>query len=115
VDCKTAARDETGFAEAAFHRAPTHGERRRARRFVMSMSAATARNLRITGEDEILTGLHASPKRLPCRLHYDATGAKLAEQITHLDAYYPARLESGLLARHLTQIAAQVGPSARVI
>ena len=81
----------------------------------MSMSAATARNLCISGEDEILTGLCATPKRLPGRLLYDAVGTNLWQQITHLDAYYPARLEAALLARHLAQIAAHVGPAARVI
>lgn len=81
----------------------------------MSMSAATARNLRITGEDEVVSGLRASPKRLPCRLLYDARGAHLFEQITQLPAYYPSRLESALLVKHLPQIATAVGPSARVI
>jgi len=81
----------------------------------MSMSAATARNLRITGEDEVAAGLRSSPKRLPCRLLYDARGADLFEQITQLDAYYPTRVEAALLAKHLPQIAAAVGPSARVI
>ena len=81
----------------------------------MSMSAATARNLRITGEDEVLTGLHATPKRLPCGLLYDTVGAGLFERITRLDAYYPARLEAALLEKYLPQIAAAVGPAARVI
>jgi len=81
----------------------------------MSMSAATARNLRITGEDEVFSGLRSTPKRLPCRLLYDARGAELFEQITQLDAYYPARVEAALLAKHLPQIATALGPAARVI
>ena len=81
----------------------------------MSMSAATARNLRITGEDEVLSGLRSTPKRLPCRLLYDTRGAELFEQIMRLDAYYPSRLEAALLAKHLPQIATAVGPSARII
>ena len=82
---------------------------------MMSMSAATARNLRITGEDEVMTGLHAAHKRLPCRLLYDAVGADLFERITKLDAYYPARTEMQLLAKYLPLIAQHVGPGARVI
>jgi dimethylhistidine N-methyltransferase len=82
---------------------------------MMSMSVATARNLRITGEDEVMTGLRAPHKRLPCRLLYDAVGADLFEQITKLEAYYPARTEKALLAKHLPQIAQHVGPDARVI
>ncbi len=80
-----------------------------------SMSAATARNLRITGEDEVMTGLHAAHKRLPCRLLYDAVGANLFERIMKLDAYYPARTETQLLTKHLPVIAQQVGPEVRVI
>ncbi|MBA3465725.1 MAG: L-histidine N(alpha)-methyltransferase [Deltaproteobacteria bacterium] len=79
------------------------------------MSAATARNLRITGEDEVMTGLHAAHKRLPCRLLYDAVGANLFERIMKLDAYYPARTETQLLTKHLPVIAQQVGPEVRVI
>ncbi len=78
-------------------------------------STATARNLRVTGEDEVLDGLRAARKRLPCRLLYDAIGAELFAKITTLDAYYPARTELALLDQHLLQIAHQVGPEARVI
>jgi L-histidine Nalpha-methyltransferase len=78
-------------------------------------STATARNLRVTGEDEVLNGLLAARKRLPCRLLYDAIGAELFAKITTLDEYYPARTELALLDKHLPQIAQQVGPEARVI
>ncbi len=90
------------------------------------MSESTARHQRITDadlersrhhaeHDEVLEGLRASRKRLPCRLLYDAAGAELFTQITTLDAYYPTRLELELLDRHLPVIAHQVGPEARVI
>lgn len=78
-------------------------------------STATARNLRVTGEDEVLAGLRATRKRLPCRLLYDAIGAELFARISTLDAYYPTRTELGLLDKHLAHIAHQVGPEARVI
>jgi dimethylhistidine N-methyltransferase len=74
-----------------------------------------ARRLQPADPDDVLAGLRAHPKRLPCRLLYDAAGAALYEQITRLDAYYPARTELDLLACHLPQIAQQVGPDARVI
>jgi L-histidine Nalpha-methyltransferase len=65
--------------------------------------------------DDILDGLRATHKRLPCRLLYDATGAKLFEQICTLDAYYPTRTELALLRANLRTIAHHVGPRARVI
>lgn len=66
-------------------------------------------------EDDVLAGLRAPRKRLPCRLLYDATGAELFEEITRLDAYYPARIELALLRAHAAEIATRVGPGARVV
>lgn len=73
------------------------------------------RALRARDEDDVLAGLRAPRKRLPCRLFYDREGAALFERITRLDAYYPTVLETELLERHLPQIAQQVGPAARVV
>lgn len=75
---------------------------------------SAARELRHHEPSDVLSGLRASRKRLPCRLLYDATGAELFEQITKVDAYYPTRTEHALLRQHLPQIAHQVGPEARV-
>jgi len=65
--------------------------------------------------DDVLAGLRAPYKRLPCRLLYDARGAALFEQICTLDEYYPYRSELALLELHLPAIAQVVGPAARVI
>ena len=65
--------------------------------------------------DEVLAGLRAPRKHLPCKLLYDERGAALFERICELDAYYPTRTEIALLEQHLAGIAAQVGPRARVI
>ncbi len=64
---------------------------------------------------EVLAGLRATPKRLPCKLFYDARGAELFERICTLDAYYPTRTELALLDQHLAEVAYVVGPLARVI
>lgn len=65
--------------------------------------------------DDVLVGLRAPRKHLPCRLLYDARGAELFEQICTLDEYYPYRSELALLDRTLPAIAGAVGPAARVI
>ena len=67
------------------------------------------------GPDDVLDGLLAPRKHLPCRLLYDARGAALFEQICTVDDYYPTRSELALLEEHLPAIAAAVGPAARVI
>jgi dimethylhistidine N-methyltransferase len=77
------------------------------------MSSAVARAL--IPEDDVLAALRERPKRLPCRLLYDATGAELFEQITGLDDYYPTRVEYRLLDEILPAVAEDTGPRARVI
>lgn len=65
--------------------------------------------------DDVIAGLGARRRSLPCRLLYDARGAELFEQICELDDYYLTRAELALLAEHLPAIAAAIGPAARVI
>lgn len=65
--------------------------------------------------DEVLAGLLAPNKHLPCKLLYDARGAELFEQICTVGAYYPTRAEVALLEASMTSIAAVVGTEARVI
>jgi len=65
--------------------------------------------------DDVLAGLRAPHKTLPCRLLYDARGAELFEQICTLDEYYPTRSELALLDAHLPELARAIGPQARVI
>lgn len=71
--------------------------------------------LRYDEDDDVIAGLHAPRKRLPCRLLYADAGAELFERICTLDAYYPTRAELALLDQHLPQIAQHAGPHARVI
>ena len=65
--------------------------------------------------DDVLRGLRADRKSLPCRLLWDARGAELFARICELEEYYLTRHELALLAAKLPQIAAAVGPGARVI
>jgi len=67
------------------------------------------------GAEEVLAGLRAPRKRLPCRLFYDARGAALFEEICALEEYYLTRSELALLERELPGIARDVGARARVI
>ena len=65
--------------------------------------------------DDVLAGLRAPCKHLPCRLLYDARGAELFDQICTLDEYYPTRAETALLREHLPAAADLIGPHARII
>jgi len=64
---------------------------------------------------EILAGLRASPRTLPCKLFYDDEGSRLYEQITELEEYYPFRAESEILDTHGAAIADEVGSRVLVV
>jgi L-histidine Nalpha-methyltransferase len=64
---------------------------------------------------DVLHGLAADVRKLPPKYFYDDAGARLFERITTLDEYYPTRTELGILEASAQEIAAAVGPRARVI
>lgn len=63
----------------------------------------------------MLAGLSARPRYLPTKYLYDARGSALFEAITRQPEYYPTRVELALLAAHLADIAATVGPDLHVV
>ncbi len=77
--------------------------------------AANVAHPALPADDDVIAGLRAPHKHLPCRLLYDARGAELFERICTVDAYYPTRTELALLRANLMTIAHHVGPHARVI
>lgn len=65
--------------------------------------------------DDVLEGLRADPKHLSPKYFYDNTGARLFEQITTLDAYYPTRTELAILRGAAGEIADRAGPRVALI
>ncbi|MBI4082380.1 MAG: L-histidine N(alpha)-methyltransferase, partial [Candidatus Lambdaproteobacteria bacterium] len=59
--------------------------------------------------DDVARGLGGSPKRLPPKYFYDATGSLLFERITALPEYYLTRTETAILATHSAAIVAAAG------
>lgn len=59
---------------------------------------------------EILTGLSASPKTLPCKYFYDTRGSQLFEQICVLPEYYLTRTEIAIMETYAADMAAILGP-----
>ncbi|HWO11144.1 MAG TPA: L-histidine N(alpha)-methyltransferase [Polyangiaceae bacterium] len=64
---------------------------------------------------EIHRGLASTPKRLPCKLFYDALGSRLFEQITALPEYYPTRTELAILEAHAGEMASLIGADAVIV
>jgi len=54
---------------------------------------------------DVIGGLTATPKTLPPKYFYDATGSELFERITELPEYYPTRCEMKILSDHAGDIA----------
>jgi dimethylhistidine N-methyltransferase len=64
---------------------------------------------------DVLRGLGAAKKELPCKYFYDEAGSALFEQITELEEYYPTRTERGIMARHAAEMAGLLGPRCLLI
>lgn len=59
--------------------------------------------------DDAIAGLSQTPKVVPARYLYDATGSELFEEITRLPEYYPTRSEISVLERYGDAIAEAAG------
>ncbi|GAA3661150.1 L-histidine N(alpha)-methyltransferase [Nonomuraea antimicrobica] len=62
--------------------------------------------LRQALEEDVTNGLTASPKWLPPKWFYDATGSELFSRITRLPEYYPTRRELAILRAHAADLVA---------
>src|SRR5262245_22880713 len=58
---------------------------------------------------DVLRGLRAPEKELPCKYFYDEAGSELFEQITELEEYYLTRTERAIMERHAAEMARLLG------
>jgi L-histidine Nalpha-methyltransferase len=65
--------------------------------------------------EDVLTGLRATPKRLPPKLFYDRRGSWLFEQITELPEYYLTRTERVIFQQYAGEIVEQAGGNLTLI
>lgn len=59
---------------------------------------------------DVLDGLSATPRSIPCKYFYDRTGSELFDRITEQPEYYLTRAETALLRAHAASIAEALGP-----
>ncbi len=86
----------------------------RAEGVAMSSSRKVAAHLDTAPDaDEFLTdvldGLSADRKTLPCKYLYDERGSQLFDEICRLDEYYPTRTELKILEDNIDEIASELG------
>ena len=60
--------------------------------------------------EEVLRGLSAPHKSLPCKYFYDQRGSELFDAICELPEYYLTRTELGIMGAHIGEMAAALGP-----
>ncbi|MEX0716580.1 MAG: L-histidine N(alpha)-methyltransferase [Planctomycetaceae bacterium] len=60
--------------------------------------------------DDVLAGLSAPAKTLPCKYLYDEIGSRLFDRICELPEYYPTRTELAIMRRHAPEMARRIGP-----
>src|SRR5579885_603710 len=65
--------------------------------------------------DEVVRGLSARQKALPCKLLYDERGSELFVEITRLPEYYLTRTELEILRQHAKEIALSIGAPASIV
>lgn len=64
---------------------------------------------------DVIRGLSAPSKHLPCKYLYDDAGSRLFDRICELPEYYPTRTELAILNRYAGEMAAMLGPRCLVI
>ena len=64
---------------------------------------------------DVVSGLSRPQKRIAAKYFYDAEGSRLFDRITELDEYYPTRVELGILASHVDEMAERCGPKCLLI
>jgi L-histidine N-alpha-methyltransferase len=64
---------------------------------------------------DVWSGLASSPKAIPAKYFYDATGSALFDRICTLPEYYPTRTERAILDAHAGEMAATLGARVMLI
>jgi L-histidine Nalpha-methyltransferase len=64
---------------------------------------------------DVLAGLSATQKTLPCRYIYDERGSRLFEEICALPEYYLTRAEAEILREHSPEIVASIGAELELV
>jgi len=78
-------------------------------------AVAAARPRKSAFTADVVAGLSARPKTLPCKYFYDATGSLLFERICETPEYYPTRTEIGILKDFAPEMASLIGPAAHLV
>jgi dimethylhistidine N-methyltransferase len=64
---------------------------------------------------EVIEGLSAVPRHLPCKYFYDERGSRLFDEICELDEYYVTRTELAIMEQYAGEMAEQIGPRVMLV
>ena len=68
-----------------------------------------------TFHEDVVNGLNAAPRHLPCKYFYDERGSKLFDEICDLDEYYLTRAELSIMEESAAAMADEIGPGAMLV
>ena len=81
----------------------------------IAVPGTKTRNATSSLRKDVVQGLSATPKHLPCKYFYDERGSGLFDQICELDEYYLTRTELEIMERFADQMGAQIGPGVMLV
>jgi dimethylhistidine N-methyltransferase len=64
---------------------------------------------------DVVAGLSAHPKTLPCKYFYDEEGCRLFDRICDVPEYYPTRTELGIMRAHAREMVSLFGPDPQLV
>jgi L-histidine N-alpha-methyltransferase len=65
--------------------------------------------------NDVVAGLSATPRNLPCKYLYDARGSELFEAICQTEDYYVTRADLAVHEAHIGEISTLAGPGVHVV
>ncbi len=84
----------------------------------MSQSASLCHHLSVAEcefSHDVLAGLGAPAKELPCKYFYDKQGSALFDRICELEEYYLTRAELAIMREFACEMGEQIGPAAVLV
>ncbi len=81
----------------------------------LTMQKPTDGAMREDFKQDVLRGLSACPKRLPCKHFYNERGSQLFDQICELEEYYLTRTEQRIMERYAGEMGEQIGPGVMLV
>ncbi len=83
--------------------------------YSLAVQKPSDQTMREDFKQDVLRGLSANPKWLPCKHFYNERGSQLFDKICELDEYYLTRTEQRIMERSAGAMGEQIGPGVMLV